>query len=314
MAESPTLSAVIPIGPESGESLERIAFRTDETSPFTIPLRHLAGAEFEEWSGSCARRRGAAGSITFVETGDAILGTMRREATADVEAATLDAYREMLAFVRGAGQPHFLRIWNHLADINETEDGLERYRRFSVGRHEAFREAGYRFENDLPAASAVGSHDDALTIYFVASHRKPVAIENRRQVSAFAYPPQYGPKSPSFSRASIVDWGSRSQLFLSGTASIVGHESVHIGDVGKQLDETFRNIDELLDRASSATSKSFTRETMTSMKVYVRNPEDAPGIESLIKAMLPALPVIYVEADICRKELLLEIEAIAVTR
>lgn len=261
--------------------------------------------------GGEVRRRGASGSITFVETADSILGAIRRDAQAVVDEVTLDAYREMVGFVREAGYPHFLRIWNHLARINEEDRGLERYRRFSIGRHEAFREAGYLFENDLPAASAVGSHDDALTIYFVASNRKPVAIENRRQISAFAYPPQYGPKSPSFSRASIVDWGNRSQLFLSGTASIVGHESVHIDDVSKQLGETFRNIDELLARASTTSAKLFTRETMTSMKVYVRRAADVSLIEDSISAMLPDLPVVYVEADICRKELLLEIEAIA---
>jgi hypothetical protein len=58
-------------------------------------------------------------------------------------------------------------------------------------------------------------------------------------VSAYDYPRQYGPAAPSFSRAALTP---DPLLLISGTASIVGHASVHLGDVTAQLEETLANL------------------------------------------------------------------------
>lgn len=313
ISPSPTATRLT-TGSRTGEPqfLERVLFTCSDGARIVVPLRALSSATSEEWYGYGERFEGTSGTISYSAAGEVLVGALRCDGTGDLERSSLDAYREMIAFVRETGYPHFLRIWNHVGRINESDDGLERYRRFSVGRHEAFAEAGYRFENDLPAASAVGSHEESLVIYFLASKRAPICLENSRQVSAFQYPPLYGPRSPSFSRAAVVRWDDRAQLFLSGTASIVGHKSMHISDVGKQLDETFQNISVLLERASEIERDlAFDFSSLVSLKVYIRNDSDFPLIQSKVAALLPDLDVSYVEADICRKELLLEIEGIA---
>jgi enamine deaminase RidA (YjgF/YER057c/UK114 family) len=190
-----------------------------------------------------------------------------------------------------------LRVWNHVRGINSVDGELERYRSFCRGRHDAFASHGYGLRADLPAASAVGMREGSLATYFVASRGAAEQVENPRQVSAYDYPREYGPRSPSFSRATVAG----SLVFISGTASIVGHESRHHGDVDAQLDETIEN----LDQVAGATLGD-----IISLKVYVRDRNDCARIAARLAPRIPA-PAIYLEADICRAELLLEIEAVA---
>ena len=138
-----------------------------------------------------------------------------------------------------------------------------------------------------------------LITYFLAARDAGVQVENPRQVAAYNYPPQYGPKSPSFSRATI--W--RDTVFVSGTSSVLGHATVHVGDVEAQLDETVRNIEAVLSRTGR------TLANVVAAKTYIRNAAD---YDTIARRLADVFPVnLYLEADICRKDLLLEIECIA---
>jgi chorismate lyase/3-hydroxybenzoate synthase len=189
--------------------------------------------------------------------------------------------------------------------INRVDDGLERYRSFCRGRAEAFEaHHGPLFQSRLCASSAVGSTGGELLVWFLASRERGLPRENPRQVSAYSYPPCYGPRSPSFARATRCPAAAGDALLLSGTASIVGHRSVHAGDVARQVEETLDNLEELLpaDR----------RLRFQALKVYVRRAEDLAVVRAAVAARLePALPVLYVQADVCREELLVEIEGVA---
>src|SRR5204862_4731485 len=118
------------------------------------------------------------------------------------------------------------------------EDDTEHYKRFSTGRHDALIAAGFA-KSDFPAACAVGMRGGNLAIHFLASRERGRNVENPRQVSAYDYPRQYGVRSPSFARATVAADGS---VFISGTASVVGHETLRIGDVGAQCEETIANL------------------------------------------------------------------------
>ena len=61
-----------------------------------------------------------------------------------------------------------------------------------------------------------------LAIGFLAGRAVPRHFENPRQVPAFEYPAQYGPRPPSFSRATAVKAGEGRWIFISGTAAVVG--------------------------------------------------------------------------------------------
>ena len=102
----------------------------------------------------------------------------------------------------------------------------ERYREFNSARQQALRARGRALTGNVPAASALGAaHGSPLVVYFLAGRTAPTFVENPRQVSAYHYPRQYGSHSPVFSRAALVRHSGRLALFISGTASIVGHRS-----------------------------------------------------------------------------------------
>ena len=215
------------------------------------------------------------------------------------------------------GCGHLLRIWNYLPRINADGGGLERYRQFNLGRQQAFVEAGQAAFEGAPAACALGIHRGALSIRFLAGRVAPLPVENPRQVSAYRYPPTYGPRSPTFSRAALAAIGGGDiALLISGTASILGHETVHLGDVRAQTRETVRNLAAVIAAAHEHTTARFDVAALDCV-AYVRHVADAPVVrqvleETLGKGAHTIRHAVYLEADICRQDLLVEIEAHAV--
>ena len=229
-----------------------------------------------------------------------------------IEDAAILHYQHLFRLIQEQGYPHLLRMWNYFPAMNEEPGGLERYKQFCVGRHRAFEQRERNFERSLPAASAIGTQSGhKFVIYFLASRLPGVQVENPRQVSAFCYPPLYGPASPSFSRGVACRWADGEQLFLSGTASVVGHETVHQGQVRQQLEETLTNISVLCDHANAGGAFSGSLDNLTGIKVYVRHREHYELIRSVLEARFAgAGPILYVLGDICRADLLLGIEGV----
>jgi len=138
----------------------------------------------------------------------------------DLETATGELYRRLFGATAGL---HIYRIWNYVPRINSVTRGMENYHRFCRGRSLAFEEHfGKSFHRILPAASAVGSAAGPLAIGFLAGRAAPQHFENPGQVPAFDYPRKYGPRPPSFSRATAVTVGKVRRIFISGTAAIRG--------------------------------------------------------------------------------------------
>lgn len=228
-----------------------------------------------------------------------------------LESATQALLRRLLDLMRERGYGRLLRVWNYIPDINRREGGLERYQRFCIGRHAAFIADGRNIEHEAPAASAVGHGEQTVAIFFIATRNAFIAIENPRQVSAYRYPPEYGPRSPSFSRAvlSSDEHGARAQLFVSGTASVVGHRSVH-DDAAAQTEETLLNLRALVKRAQQHSRAPIDWNDAAALKIYLRHAEDLPSVKEIVDAALPHTPALFLEADICRRELRLEIEGV----
>ena len=120
-------------------------------------------------------------------------------------------------------------------------------------------------------------------------------------------------KPSSFSRGMRIDLGNIVVLLISGTASIDEHGmSVHIGDFRAQLRRTFQNITRLLE-AEGATWKDIVRTTCYLRDIErdyeVFNEERTAFYKEQGLDPLPASTGI--QAILCRPELLIEIEAIA---
>ena len=236
-----------------------------------------------------------------------------------IASATRHAYGAILAFLTRRGYPHPLRMWNVIPDIHGTEAEIERYQQFCAMRSRAFEACyGSGFPRRLCASSAVGSRDSKLLVYFLAARLPGRHWENPRQVSAYEYPLRYGPRSPSFARATSLVTGSCGTssltVFVSGTASIVGHESRHEGEAALQLAETLCNLEILVARACGGELRPVGPSALASLsalKVYVRDAADLECLRwGLEERARPSAETLFLEADICRRELLVEVEGV----
>jgi enamine deaminase RidA (YjgF/YER057c/UK114 family) len=225
------------------------------------------------------------------------------------------AYEEIFAALDATQHHHLIRIWNYVPAINAAAGGEERYRLFNSARQTAFRKSGRAVMGSVPAACALGSPAGSpLCVYFLAARRPPKMIENPRQTSAYHYPPKFGRHSPTFSRACISSGSPHANLFISGTASIVGHETIHPGDAAAQTRETLANINTLLAEANRAAGSARYSLEALKLKVYVRHAADFSAIQSVLSRELRGGSPLYLQADICREDLLVEIEATGESR
>ncbi len=288
-----------------------------ETSPLVLPPnRLLAGPPLIElWVASGPVERGRRGRIDWAADSRVLFGALRRPLVGDLAAESELAFRELLDLLAEMAFPNLLRVWNLLPGINDEQAGVERYRLFNLGRARAFegRFGRAAAERRYPASTAVGTSGDELILWFAASRAAGTHVENPRQERAYRYPPEFGVKPPSFSRATRTPKELGDMLLLSGTASIVGCESRHSGCVSCQLGETLANIESVV---SAATARAAGPDGRCSdfgfLRVYVRHPESLPEIQKGLASRLdPAARVLFLEADICRAELLLEIEGVA---
>jgi chorismate lyase/3-hydroxybenzoate synthase len=228
---------------------------------------------------------------------------------AELPARSEALYRRILAAASGL---HLCRIWNYVPQINARTGGREHYQAFCQGRSLAFEQAlGGGFQPSLPAASAVGATGDCLEAVFAASEAAPRHFENPEQVPAYLYPPEHGPRSPSFARATAVRAGRAAWVFISGTAAIKGHQTVAPGELGPQLDCTLDNL-RLIGRAAGlGNTLGAGRVARRHFKVYLRHASDLAATQARLRRELlaPGDRVTYLHAEICRAALAVEIEA-----
>ena len=319
MATPPHIRAryVAPSAAVPADALAYLAFGDDAPLPddpraFRVALRPLGAPPVAElWLGSGPVTTGREGDIVFAHDGTHLFGRIEipEAAAGGLVRAAEGAYRRLLEFTHASEFPHLVRIWNYFDAINAGDGDDERYRLFCVGRARAL--ADDYVPERLPAATAIGRDDagTALQIYWIATRAPGRAVENPRQQSAYRYPRRYGPASPSFSRAMALDGRL---LLISGTASVVGHATNHVGDTLAQLDETLANFASLCEAASRADPAIPPALTAASLlKVYVRDPAQYDAVRAALEPRLPAgCTPLYLRGDICRSDLLLEIDAV----
>lgn len=215
--------------------------------------------------------------------------------------------------------PHPVRIWNFIPGILEPLGELpHRYMEFNAGRYEAYElwyESRANFSLQLPTATGTGQSGRHLDVHCLCAAHAGTPIENPRQVSAYRYSPRYGPLPPCFARATRlfnghgVDW-----LLVGGTASVTGEDSAHLGDLAGQLEETALNLEALV-RAAGTTppiDDGAALARFEQLRVYHPRPDDAGYLAEVLAARFPSVERLEtVQSDLCRPELLLEIEGVA---
>lgn len=240
----------------------------------------------------------------LLQDGDTQAGVLLGTAGAPLEAEALRLYRRLFALTRGLNR---YRIWNLVPHINAVVAGEENYRAFNTGRHRAFTEEfGGIHPRDLSAASAVGIKGGGLAVAFVAGPGSVDHFENPLQIPSARYPDRYGKNAPLFARGSrIRAAGGSTWWHLSGTASIRASETIG-SDFPRQLETTLENIERMLSVMVVPASRHAT------WKVFLRDRRHLEPCRQRLAEVYPAEvdQMMFVEADICRRDLLVEIEAI----
>jgi enamine deaminase RidA (YjgF/YER057c/UK114 family) len=148
------------------------------------------------------------------------------------------------------------------------------------------------------------------------------AVENPNQINAYNYGQQVlmGLKdkdkatkhAPKFERALLVANNHNAYLHISGTASIIGQETIGKNDIGKQTIVTIENVKKLTEteRINKLISGPvISVEKYSLFRIYIKKQSDFRVVHQIFNEQFPRIPAIYIEADICRDDLLMEIEA-----
>jgi len=226
------------------------------------------------------------------------------------------SYAQVLAAAQSAGrQP--VRFWNHVPGINITaSDQRDRYMVFNAGRYEACVHAygnASTFDNHIATATGVGCAGADLVIHCLAADAPGMPINNPRQVAPYHYSQRFGPLPPCFARAMRIN---PRLLLVGGTAAVRGEDSVYREDLVRQVRETFTNLAAVVSSARGL--KFFSRAAAShracyrELRAYLPNIEHQPRVGRMIQENFPNLRrVEFLAADLCRPELLVEIEGIA---
>lgn len=297
-----------------------ISFAEPPAEPFGCPMIRLDLPELTEpsclevWSTTSPVQTYRDQEFSAAASREVLFGTVtiNEPPGLSLDVLTDQAYRRMLSLMRELAYPYLWRVWNYFPDINGVANGLERYRGFCLGRHRALADVLPGFPHSLPAGTAVGTRSGPLQIYFLAGTRPATHLGNPRQIHAYEYPEDYGPRSPSFARASLCCSGPQSQLFISGTASVVGHASHHPGLPDEQTRETVQNLNALLTHTDSTARRHFTgTQNRAQYKVYVRNAAHLAAVRAALRAApLASDQILFLQGDLCRQDLLVEIEGL----
>jgi chorismate lyase/3-hydroxybenzoate synthase len=242
------------------------------------------------------------------------------------EKRVAEAYRTVFEELQAVAPSCPIRFWAFVPGIHDNlAPGLDRYMVFNAGRYVAFASHfGHprAFGDSVPTASAVGVQGDQFVLHALAAEESGTPVENPRQVSAYHYSRRFGPMPPCFARATLLN-GQRDEplLIVGGTASITGEESRHLGDVQEQARETLRNLaclvasalDVTLAESAGASELEPLLAAFRELRIYHPRAEDGPALAKLVRPSFPAFcRVELLHASLCRPELLIEIEGLAV--
>lgn len=271
--------------------------------------------------------------ITFIHThADAYLGgkAPRENAYAD----TLAVLNDNIVLLKqgGARLDQVFRTWFYMGSIvapdNRVANQEQRYKELNRARTDAFGDTQF-LKGSLktqpnfdvyPASTGIGmgGEDIALGSTALITSRADVftlPLENPRQTPAFEYARHYSPETPKFARAMAVVYDNQAAVYVSGTASITASETQHIGNPAKQTEETLLNIAALIApenfAASGFAGYGATLQDLAVVRAYVKHIADYETVRAVCERQLQGVPVVYTIGDVCRDDLLVELEAVA---
>ncbi len=206
------------------------------------------------------------------------------------------------------------RQWNYIEQITSMHDGRQNYQEFNDARSRFYNSA--EWTNGYPAATGIGTSCGGVMVEVYAIKGEMVvnhAIDNPLQISAHSYSQKVltgktdekERTTPKFERARLVG----DTVYISGTAAIKGEDSLSLDSTVGQTAETMQIIKKLVSPENIHIATKDSKYTL--LRVYIKNGETAHEVIKFMQENYPDTPKHYLEADVCRPELLVEIEGTA---
>lgn len=237
----------------------------------------------------------------------------------NISASTFEQSSEIFATIgtilqsNGFAPSDIYRQWNYIQGITVLNDGSQNYQEFNDARSIFYSNSNW--SNGYPAATGIGTAIGGVMVELFAIKGEDVAnspLDNPLQTAAHNYSQRVldgkaikelnERTTPKFERARILG----NSIYISGTAAIRGEDSNSSRSTVEQTAETMKIMDCLVSKENIPVESCGSRYTL--LRVYVKREEEIPQVKEYIQEHYPSVPAHFLVADICRPELLVEIE------
>ena len=208
------------------------------------------------------------------------------------------------------------RQWNYIPGITVLNDGSQNYQEFNDARSIFY--GSDNWTGGYPAATGIGTSAGGVVVEICAIKGEDCAnlpIDNPLQIAAHNYSQQVldgkvieqlsERTTPKFERARVL--GKR--VYISGTAAIKGECSNFGTDTVEQAAETMEIMNRLISKENIPVENNGAQYDL--LRVYVKRENDIPAVCDYMQQHYPTAQKHYLVADVCRPELLIEIEGVA---
>lgn len=232
--------------------------------------------------------------------------------TFNIQQQSVEIFRLVSEILHREGFPieNIIRQWNYIEQITNFDGTDQHYQMFNNVRSNFYKQANWK--TGYPAATGIGTNLGGVLVDIDAAvFSRPecfaTPIDNKLQIAAHAYSSQVlevaheQKATPKFERAKSMTFDDRKLVYISGTAAIRGEESLIGVGLEHQLHITMENISQLIADAQ-----------LKMLRVYLKEKSYYKEAYELLNRYNLDIPISYMCADVCRNELLIEIEGIAI--
>ena len=218
---------------------------------------------------------------------------------------TLFIYIDVLKLFQATLEKNCIRTWFFVRDVDMQYGGLVKSRR------ECFVEQGLTPETHYIASTGIGGtpYDPKALVQLDSYAMTGFEPEQQRYLHALSHLNRTIEYGVTFERATLMQYGDRNHIYISGTASI-NHkgEVMHVGNVQVQTLRMWENVEALLHEGGMDFGD------VMQIIVYLRDGADYEMVKRMFGQKFPHIPTVFTLAPVCRPTWLVEMECMAVKK
>ena len=218
---------------------------------------------------------------------------------------TLFIYIDILKLFQATLEGNCVRTWFFVRDVDTQYGGLVKSRR------ECFVEQRLTSETHYIASTGIGGspYDPKALVQLDSYAMTGFEPQQQRYLYGLSHLNRTIEYGVTFERATLMQYGDRNHVFISGTASI-NHkgEVMYVGNVQQQTFRMWENVETLLNEGDMS------YEDVMQIIVYLRDSADYEMVKGMFDQKFPHIPTVFTLAPVCRPTWLIEMECMAVKK